>query len=152
MSPYYKYKKERLEQKFFLSKDTLALLIGAMKEYNKTNSIFLRRSILGYFQDLTEYIIDMCETFLVMTDNYVDGCTSMELIKRARIHDFFDDSLCEFLTKIVRLRNRYTHDYYKRESVEQDIFKCCFNEVIYIDIFLEISETEVHLKSKRIQC
>lgn len=45
MSPYYKYKKERLEQKFFLSKDTLALLVGAMKEYNKTNSIFLRRSI-----------------------------------------------------------------------------------------------------------
>ncbi|WP_160289107.1 hypothetical protein [Clostridium butyricum] len=44
MSPYYKYKKERLEKKFQSSKDTLALLIGAMKEFNKTNSIFLKRS------------------------------------------------------------------------------------------------------------
>ena len=63
-----------------------------------------------------------------------------------------DDYLCNFMIKCITLRNRFTHDYYKRESVEQDIFKCCFNEVIYIDIFLEISETEVHLKSKRIQC
>ncbi|ETI91813.1 MAG: hypothetical protein PWP67_2507 [Clostridium butyricum] len=148
MSPYYEYKKERLEKKFQSSKDTLALLIGAMKEFNKTNSIFLKRSILGYFQDLTEYIIDMCETFLVMTDNYTDGFTSLELIKRARIHDFFDDSLCDFLLKIVKLRNRYTHDYYKREGVEEDILKCCFSEVMYMDIFLEMSEIEIHLRSK----
>ena len=151
MSPYYKYKKERLEKKFQVSKDTLALLIGAMKEFNKTNSIFLKRSILGYFQDLTEYIIDMCETFLVMTDNYTDGCTSIELIKRARIYDFFDDSLCDFLLKMIRLRNRYTHDYYKREGVESDILKCCFNQVMYVDIFLEVSETEIHLRREIIR-
>jgi hypothetical protein len=105
-----------------------------MKEYNITNSIFLRRSILGYFQDLTEYIIDMAETYLVMTDNYVDGCSAPELIKRARIHDFFDDTLSEFLVKIVRLRNRYTHDYYKRDGVEEEILKCCFSEIMYMEI------------------
>lgn len=82
MSPYYKYKKEKLEKKFESAKDTLALLIGAMKEYTNTNSIYLKRSILGYFQDLTEYIIYMCETYLVITDNYVDGCSGNELIKK----------------------------------------------------------------------
>ncbi len=119
-----------------------------MKEFNNTKSIFLRRSILGYFQDLTEYIIDMSETFLVINDNYVDGCSAVELVKRARIHVFFDDSLCDFLIKIVRLRNRYTHDYYKREGVEEDIFKCCFSEIMYLDIFLEGSDTEIHLRAK----
>lgn len=33
----------------------------------------------------------MCETYLVITDNYVDGCSGSELIKRARIHGFIDD-------------------------------------------------------------
>jgi len=147
MSPYYKYKKERLEKKFYVAKDTISLLRGAMKEYNNTNSIFLKRSILGYFQDLTEYIIDMCETYLVMADNYVDGCSAVELIKRARIHNFMDDTLSEFLLKIVRLRNRYTHDYYKRDGSEEDIFKCCFSEIMYMEIFLEVSDTEIHLKT-----
>jgi len=148
LAPYYKYKKERLEKKFYIAKDTLSLLRGAMKEFNNTNSIFLKRSILGYFQDFTEYIIDMSETYLVMTDNYVDGCSAMELIKRARIHDFFDDILSEFLLKIVRIRNRYTHDYYERDSIEEEIFKCCFSEIMFMEIFLETSDTEIHLKRK----
>ncbi|MDU4939158.1 MAG: nucleotidyltransferase domain-containing protein [Clostridium sp.] len=93
----YKYKKERLEKKFSTAKDTLVLLQGAMNEYNKSNSIYLKRSILGYFQDFTEYIIDMSETYLVMSDNYVDGCSGLDLIKRGRIYNFFDDSLMEFL-------------------------------------------------------
>ena len=41
MSPYYKYKKEKLEKKFYVAKDTLALLIGAMNEFTNTkNSLF----------------------------------------------------------------------------------------------------------------
>lgn len=146
MVPYYKYKKERLEKKFSVASDTLTLLQGAMKEYSNTNSIYLKRSIIGYFQDFTEYIIDMCETYLVITENYVDGDNGLDLIKRARIHGFFDDSLLNFLIKIVRLRNRYTHDYYKRDGVEEDILKCCFSEVMLLEIFLEVSDLEVHLK------
>lgn len=41
LSPYYINKKERLEKKFYVAKDTLSLLRGAMKEFNNTNSIFL---------------------------------------------------------------------------------------------------------------
>lgn len=127
----------------------MSLLRGAMKEFNNTNSIFLKRSILGCFQDLTKYIIDMAETYLVITENYIDGCSAKELIKRARIRNFFDDTLNEFLLKIVRLRNRYTHDYYKIDGVKEEIFKCCFCEIMYIEIFLEVNDTEIHLKSKK---
>ncbi|WP_370830829.1 hypothetical protein [Clostridium sp.] len=148
MTPYYKYKKERLEKKFDVAMETLLLLQGAIKEYSNTNSIYLRRSIIGYFQDLSEYVVDMSETYLVMTDNYIDGCSGIELLRKARINGFFDDDLLKFLTKIVRLRNRYTHDYYKREGVEEDIFKCCFSEMMYLEIFLEVTDTEVHLKRK----
>ncbi len=38
--------------------------------------------------------------------------------------------------------------YYKREGVEEDIFKCCFSEIMYLDIFLEVSDTETHLRAK----
>ncbi|MHC1682947.1 MAG: hypothetical protein AB6733_08365 [Clostridiaceae bacterium] len=150
MTPYYKYKKERLESKFNIAKDTLTLMQGAIKEYTNTKSIFLRRAILGYFQDFTEYIIDMCETYLVITENYIDGCSGVELIKRSRIYGFSDDSLCEFLTSIVRLRNRYTHDYYKRDRVEDEIIKCCFSQMMYLQIFLEVTDTEIHLKVNEI--
>ena len=85
----------------------------------------------------------MSETYLVITENYVDGCSGIELIKRARIHGFFDDYLCDFLIKIVKLRNRYTHDYYKREWVEEDIIKCCFSEIMFMDIFLEVSDNNI---------
>ena len=149
MTPYYKYKKERLKSKLSMAKDTLTLMQGAMKEYANTNSVYLRRSILGYFQDFTEYITDMCETYLVITDNYVDKCSGIELIKRSRIYGFLDDTLSEFLVTLVRLRNRYTHDYYKRDRVEEDIFKCCFSEMMYLEIFLQITDSEIHLKFKR---
>lgn len=146
MTPYYKYKKERLETKFNVAKDTLELMQGAMREYVKENSIFLKRAILGYFQDFTEYIIDMCETYLVATGNYTDGCSAVELLKRSRIYGFMDDTLCEFLVFIIRLRNRYTHDYYKRSRVEEDIIKCCFSEMMYLEIFLEITDFQICLK------
>lgn len=35
MTPYYKYKKERLESKFNTAKDTLSLLQGAIGEYSQ---------------------------------------------------------------------------------------------------------------------
>ncbi|MEA4825764.1 MAG: hypothetical protein VB130_03900 [Clostridium sp.] len=146
MSPYYKYKKERLSFKFNTAKDVLKLMQSAMVEYSNNKSVHLRRAILGYFQDFSEYIIDMCETYLVMTDNYVDGCSAIDLINRARIHGFIDDTLCEFITNFIRLRNRYTHDYYKRGTVEEDILKCCFSDMMYIEIFLQISDEEINLK------
>lgn len=48
---YYKYKKESLNMKFNSAKDTLKLLQGAIIEYKASDSIFLKRAIIGYFQD-----------------------------------------------------------------------------------------------------
>lgn len=77
------YKKDSLNLKFISAKDTLKLMQGAIEEYKASNSVYIRRAIIGYFQDFTEYIIDMAETYLVMTENYVDGYSGVELIKRA---------------------------------------------------------------------
>ncbi|WP_185651830.1 hypothetical protein [Clostridium sp. DJ247] len=78
------------------------------------------------------------------TGSCSDGCSGIELVKRSRIYGFLDDTLCEFLTFIVRIRNRYTHDYYKRDRVEEDIIKCCFSEMIYLEINLKAKEDTWH--------
>lgn len=145
MSPYYKYKKESLTKKFNTAKDTLALMQGAMKEYEKSSSIYIKRAIIGYYQDFTEYIIDMCETYLAMTDNYEDGLSSAQLIKKANIYGFIDGNLEKYLSAIVRLRNRYTHDYYKRERVEEDIFNYCFTKMETLKLFLEITTAKIKM-------
>ena len=103
---YYKYKKESLNLKFNSAKDTLKLMQGAIEEYKVSKSVFIKRAIIGYFQDFTEYIIDMSETYMVMTENYVDGYSGIELIKRAGLYGFFDDDLTKFLISAVKLRNR----------------------------------------------
>ena len=65
-----------------------------------------------------------------------------------------DDFICndkytdEFLIKCIILRNRFTHDYYKRDIAEADIIKFCHSEIIYLDIFLESSSEVVRLNYK----
>ena len=44
--------------------------------------------------------------------------------------------------------NRYTHDYYKRESSEKQIEEFCYSKILYLDIFLESSKDNVILKYK----
>jgi hypothetical protein len=43
-----------------------------------------------------------------------------------------------------------THDYYKRDRVEEDIIKCCFSEMMYLQIFLEVTDLQIHLKTEKI--
>ena len=59
-----------------------------------------------------------------------------------------DDYLCNFMIKCVTLRNRFTHDYYKRDIAEDDIIKFCHSKIIYLDIFLESSSEVVRLNYK----
>lgn len=145
---YYKYKKESLNLKFNSAKDTLKLMQGAIEEYKVSKSVFIKRAIIGYFQDFTEYIIDMSETYMVMTENYVDGYSGIELIKRAGLYGFFDDDLTKFLISAVKLRNRYTHDYYKRDRVEEDILNYAISKMECLEIFLRISEEKVRLDAE----
>ncbi|WP_195265478.1 hypothetical protein [Clostridium sp. 1001275B_160808_H3] len=151
VAAYYKYKKDSINLKFNSAKDTLKLMQGAIKEYKSSNSIYLRRSIIGYFQDFTEYIIDMSEAYLVITGNYVDGYSGLELIKRSNLYGFIDENLTKFLVSAVILRNRYTHDYYKRERVENDILNYAISKMELLEIFLQLTEEKIRLDAKNIK-
>jgi hypothetical protein len=56
-----------------------------------------------------------------------------------------DEFLCDFMVKCIVLRNRFTHDYYKRDIAEKDIIKFCHSEMLYLDIFLEASNELIKL-------
>ena len=146
MSPYYKYKKESLKKKFNSAKETLCLMQGAIDEYNNTKSLYLKRAIIGYFQDFSECVIDMAETYLVMTENYVDGCSGIELINKSNIYGFIDTDLSRFLITVIKLSNRYTHDYYKREKVEEDILTYGVTKMHMMQMFLKVTEEKVTLE------
>ncbi|MGG5460978.1 hypothetical protein [Clostridium sp. B9] len=147
---YYKYKKESLNLKFNSAKETLILMQGAIKEYKNTESIYIKRAIIGYFQDFSEYIIDMAETYLVMSGNYIDGYSGVELIKKSSLYGFIDNDLSRFLSTAIKLRNRYTHDYYKRERVEEDILDFAINRMELLEIFLKVTEEKVKLEANSI--
>ena len=61
---------------------------------------------------------------------------------------FFDDKLKGYLSMAVKLRNRYTHDYYIRDESEKFIEEFCFNRLAYLDIFLGENKDKVILKYK----
>lgn len=151
MSPYYKYKKEKFLEKYKCATTTLEDLKVALGEYRLNKSKIVRRAIFAYFQDFSEYIIDMCESYIVSNEGKIDSNSSaLKLIEQAYEMGFYDDGLRELLYNCVKLRNRYTHDYYKREVVEEQIEEYCYSKIMYLDIFLESSKDNVILKFKKV--
>ena len=147
MSPYYKYKKEKFLEKYKSAYDNLSDLKEAIEEYKKSNSRIIRRAMFAFFQDFCEYIIDMCESYLVINNKKIESSTSaLQLIQSAFENGFFDEKLKNYLSMAVKLRNRYTHDYYMREDSEMQIEQFCFNKLAYLEIFLEESKEHVILK------
>ncbi|MGG7165267.1 HepT-like ribonuclease domain-containing protein [Clostridium ihumii] len=151
MSPYYKYKKEKFLEKYKCAYDNLGDLKDTIKEYKKNNSRIIRRAMFAFFQDFTEYVIDMCESYIVINEGKLtSSTTSIKLIEQASLMGFFDENLKAYLIVAVKLRNRYTHDYYQREFSEEQIEKFCFEELAYLEIFLEESKDKVILKYKKL--
>lgn len=147
MSPYYKYKKEKFLEKYKCATDTLDDLKASLTEYRKSDSKLIRRAIFAYFQDFSEYIIDMCESYIIINDGKLDSSTSaVKLIEKSYEMGFFDEILKDYLYTCVKLRNRYTHDYYKRELSENQIEEFCYSKILFLDIFLENSKDNVILK------
>lgn len=147
MSPYYKYKKDKFVEKYKAAFDTLSDLKVAIKDYKKNNSRIIKRAMLAFFQDFSEYIIDMCESYIIINDGKLDShTTSLKLIEQACEMGFFDENLKNYLSIAVRLRNRYTHDYYQRDTSEKQIEEFCFEKLAYLEIFLEESKENVILK------
>ena len=145
---YYRYKKERLNEKFNSAHEFLLKIRKAVELYCIDQNEIIARGMSGYFSDFTEYIIDICETYLVMNDRYNPRLSGIELIKSATNEGLMDEYLCNFLIKCVTLRNRFTHDYYKRDMAEKEIIRFCHSELIYLDIFLEVSSEVVKLNYK----
>ena len=103
--------------------------------------------MIAYFQDFSEYIIDMCESYIIIRDGKVNSSASaLKLIEEAHEIGFFDDALKKYLSIVVKLRNRYTHDYYIRETSEDEIEKFCLERLAYLELFLEESKENVILK------
>ncbi len=97
--------------------------------------------------NFSEYIIDMCESYIIINDGKVNSSASaLKLIEEAHEIGFFDDDLKKYLSIVVKLRNRYTHDYYIREASEDEIEKFCLEKLIYFELFLEESKDNVILK------
>lgn len=145
---YYRYKKERLNDKFNSVHEFLLKIRKAVKLYSELPNDIIARGMTGYFSDFTEYIIDICETYLVINDRFNPRLSGIELIKAATSYGLMDDYLCNFMIKCITLRNRFTHDYYKREEAELDIIKFCHSDILYLDIFLECSNEVIKLNYK----
>ena len=145
---YYRYKKERLNDKFNSVHEFLLKIRKAVKLYSELPNDIIARGMTGYFSDFTEYIIDICETYLVINDRFNPILSGIELIKAATSYGLMDDYLCNFMIKCITLRNRFTHDYYKREEAELDIIKFCNSDILYLDIFLECSNEVIKLNYK----
>ena len=99
---YYKYKKEKLEEKFLESKVFLVKIRECIK-----------RNIDG---------VELASSF---------GFISAKDSKR--------------LQAIIKLRNRYTHDYYQRKLSRERIIKMCRGDLATLELFLEISQEKIKL-------
>lgn len=147
MSPYFRYKKEKFLEKYKAAYDNLENLKEAINEYKKSNNKIIKRAVIAYFQDFAEYVIDMCENYIIINDGKISSSASaLKLIEEASEIGFFDETLKKYLSVVVKLRNRYTHDYYIRETSENEIEKFCLEKLAYFELFLEESKDNVILK------
>ena len=80
---YYRYKKERLSEKFNSAHEFLIKIRKAVQLYCLDPNEIIARGMTGYFSDFTEYIIDICETYLVINDRYNPRLSGVDLIKSA---------------------------------------------------------------------
>ena len=76
MSPYYRYKNEKFLEKYQSAYDNLEDLKEAITEYKKSNSRIIRRAMFAFFQDFSEYIVDMCESYIIINDGKLKSTTS----------------------------------------------------------------------------
>lgn len=142
-------KKEKFLDKYKSANQTMEDLKYALNKYRKDNDRITKRAIFAYFQDFCEFVVDMCESYIMVNNEKVDSTFSaMKLIEKSYEMGFFDETLKDYLSTSVKLRNRYTHDYYKRESSEKQIEEFCYSKILFLDIFLESSKDNVILKYK----
>lgn len=142
---YYKYKKEKLEGKFSESKVFLKKIIECINRNLDGEDEIIDEAMISYFNSFCEFIIDMCETYLVSTENYVPNKSAVDIIQLSSDFGFISVKDSKKLQNIIKLRNRYTHDYYQRKLARERILKLCRTELKILEMFLEVSEEKIVL-------
>ncbi|MBU3131345.1 DUF86 domain-containing protein [Clostridium gasigenes] len=142
---YYKYKKEKLEEKFLESKVFLEKIRECIKRNIDGEDDIIDEAMISYFNSFCEFIIDMCETYLVSTENYVPNKSGPDIIELSSDFGFISCKDSKKLQNIVKLRNRYTHDYYQRKLARERILKLCRTDLTTLEMFLEISSEKIIL-------
>ena len=142
---YYKYKKEKLEENFSESKVFLVRIRECIKRNPHSDDDIINEAMISYFNSFCEFIIDMCETYLVSTNNYIPNKSGPEIIQLSSDFGFISNQNSKKLQNIIKLRNRYTHDYYQRKLSREKIIRLCKTELTTLDLFLEISEEKIRL-------
>lgn len=142
---YYKYKKEKLEEKLLESKVFLVRIRECLNRNTNGDDEIIEEAMISYFNSFCEFIIDMCETYLVATDNYIPNKSGTDIIELSSTFGFISSEDSKKLKGIVKLRNRYTHDYYQRKLARKRIVDICKNQIITLDLFLEASSEKIRL-------
>ena len=136
---YYKYKKEKLEEKFLESKVFLVKIRECIKRNIDGEDDIINEAMISYFNSFCEFIIDMCETYLVSTDNYIPNKSGSEIIELASSFGFISAKDSKRLQAIIKLRN------YQRKLSRERIIKMCRGDLATLELFLEISQEKVKL-------
>ncbi|WP_252229767.1 MULTISPECIES: HepT-like ribonuclease domain-containing protein [unclassified Clostridium] len=142
---YYKYKKEKLEEKFSESKVFLVRIRECLERSPNSEDEIIDEAMISYFNSFCEFIIDMCETYLVSTDNFIPNKSGPDIIQLSSDFGFISKEDSKRLQGIVKLRNRYIHDYYQRKLSRDRILNVCRKEIKTLDMFLEISNEKITL-------
>lgn len=142
---YYKYKKEKLEEKFSESKVFLVRIRECLERSPNSEDEIIDEAMISYFNSFCEFIIDMCETYLVSTDNFIPNKSGPDIIQLSSDFGFISKEDSKRLQGIVKLRNRYIHDYYQRKLSRDRILNICRKEMKTLDMFLEISTEKITL-------
>lgn len=142
---YYKYKKEKLEEKFSESKIFLVRIRECLKRNPNSEDEIIDEAMISYFNSFCEFIIDMCETYLVSTDNFIPNKSAPDIIQLSSDFGFISKEDSKKLQGIIKLRNRYIHDYYQRKLARNRILDICRKEMATLDMFLEVSTDKITL-------
>lgn len=142
---YYKYKKEKLEEKFSESKVFLVRIRECLKRSPNSEDEIIDEAMISYFNSFCEFIIDMCETYLVSTDNFIPNKSGPEIVDLSSTFGFISAKDSKKLQGIIKLRNRYTHDYYQRKLARNRILEICKTEIKTLDMFLDVSTEKITL-------
>ncbi|MBY6932015.1 HepT-like ribonuclease domain-containing protein [Clostridium botulinum] len=145
---YYKYKKEKLEEKFSESKVFLVRIRECLERSPNSEDEIIDEAMISYFNSFCEFIIDMCETYLVSTDNFIPNKSGPDIIQLSSDFGFISKEDSKRLQGIVKLINRYIHDYYQRKLSRDRILNVCRKEIKTLDMFLEISTEKITLVLK----